>query len=83
MKIDQYFIAEQQQADDFRKRLSLDKLVDAARRTLSTREMDEPLHQEAMVSWYQSNMDTATLFSGGGIVFGRGQSAYRGLDLRV
>lgn len=83
LKIDQYFISEQQQADDFKKRLSLDKLVDAAKRNLSSEDMNQPLDEEAMVSWFQNHMDTATLFSGGGIVFGRGQSAYRGLDMRV
>jgi len=36
-----------------------------------------------MAWWYQSNMDTATLFTGGGIVFGMGSSAYKGLDIRV
>lgn len=83
LRIDQYFMGNQQKALDFKKRLTLDKLVDVAQRTLSTEEMDTPMDEESMVGWFRSHMDTASLFSGGGIIFGRGRSAYRGLDLRV
>lgn len=83
LRIDQYFISNQDRADDFRKRLSLDKLVDVAERSLSEADMSRPIDEESMTNWFQNNMETASLFSGGGIVFGMGQSTYKGLDIRV
>jgi len=82
-KIDQYFATNPELADDFERVLQLGKLVDVAERKLAPQEMDQTLETEAMAWWYQSNMDTATLFTGGGIVFGMGSSAYKGLDIRV
>lgn len=83
MKVDQYFASNPDMADDFETILQLGKLVDVAQRKLTPEQMDQTLDGEAMGWWYQSNMDTATLFTGGGIVFGMGSSAYKGLDIRV
>ncbi len=82
-KIDQYFVSNSEVADDFKDVLKLGKLVDAAERRLSPQEMETELAPAAMAWWFDSNTDTATLFSGGGVVFGMGSSAYKGLDMHV
>lgn len=83
MKIDQYFESNPEMGHDFETVLQLGKLVDVAERKLSPQQMDQTLETEAMAWWYQSNMDTATLFTGGGVVFGMGSSAYKGVDIHV
>ncbi|MGL1861587.1 MAG: hypothetical protein OCC46_03585 [Pseudodesulfovibrio sp.] len=83
MKIDQYFASNPEMADDFENMLQLDKLIDVARRRLAPQEMDQTLEPEAMAWWFQTNMDTTSLFTGGGVIFGQGSSAYKGLDIRV
>ncbi len=83
MKIDQYFISTPDMADDFKSGLQLGKLVDTAERKLAPQEMETELTPEAMSWWFDANMDSVSLFSGGGIIFGMGSSAYKGLDLRV
>lgn len=82
-KIDQYFVSNQDMADDFEAILQLGKLVDVAERRLSPTDMGLSLTPEAMAWWFENNMDAASLFSGGGIIFGMGASAYKGLDIRV
>ncbi len=82
-KIDQYFASNPEMADDFKSLLQLGKMVDVAERKLSPEAMNQTLDAEAMGWWYQSNMDPSALFTGGGIVFGGGSSAYKGLDIRV
>lgn len=81
-KIDQYFVANPDAADEFKTIMQLGKLTDAARQRLSPQEMETSLSPEAMAWWFDTNMDAASLFSGGGTVFGVG-SAYKGLDIRV
>ena len=82
-KIDQYFASNPDMARDFGRIVQLGKLVDVAERKLTPQEMGQTLDTEAMAWWYQSNMDTASLFTGGGIVFGMGSFAYKGLGIRV
>jgi len=82
-KIDQYFLLTPDMADDFKNVLQVDKLVDVAERKLTPDEMNQTLDSEAMGWWYQSNMDASALFTGGGVVFGAGSFAYKGLDIRV
>lgn len=82
-KIDQYFYSNSDVADDFKSLLQLGKLVDAADRKLAPQELETQLSPEAMAWWFDSNIESASLFSGGGIIFGMGSSAYKGLDIRV
>lgn len=82
-RIDAYFAANQDRADDFQKIIQLGKLVGVAENKLAPQEMQQTLQTEAMAWWYQANMDTASLFSGGGVVFGMDSSSYKGLDIRV
>ena len=82
-RIDAYFASNSERADEFRTIIQLGKLVNVAENKLSPQDMNQTLQPEAMAWWYQSNMDTASLFNGGGVVFGAGGSAYKGLDIRV
>lgn len=82
-RIDQYFASNPEMTRDFDTILQLGKLVDVANRKLSRQEMEQPINADAMAWWYHSNMDTASLFTGGGVVFGTGGSTYKGLDIRV
>lgn len=82
-RIDAYFAANPDRADDFEKIIQLGKLANVAENKLAPQEMQQTLQTEAMAWWYQSNMDTTSLFMGGGVVFGMGTSAYKGLDIRV
>lgn len=82
-RIDQYFMSNREQVEAFKQRLVLDKMVDAAKRSVPEDAIDTPISIEEMIDWFRFNMDTASLFSGGGIVFGKGRSVYRGLDMRV
>ncbi len=83
IKIDQYFASNPDMVDDFEHVLQLGKLVDVAERKLAPNEMGQTLRSDAMAWWYQSNMDGASLFAGGGTVFGTGASAYKSLDILV
>ncbi|QJB55145.1 hypothetical protein [Pseudodesulfovibrio sp. zrk46] len=82
-RIDQYFASNQEVADEFKSVLQLGKLVDVAERKLTPEQMDQTLDSEAMGWWYQSNMEASALFSGGGIIYGAGSFAYKGIDIRV
>jgi len=82
-RIDAYFAASQDRANEFRKIIQLGKLVSVAGNKLAPQEMQQTLQTEAMAWWYQANMDTTSLFTGGGVVFGMGNSTYKGLDIRV
>lgn len=82
-KIDMYFQTDTDAADDFESILQLGKLVDVAERKLSPTDMETELTPEAMSWWFDSNMDSSSLFTGGGIVFGVTGSSYQGLDIRV
>lgn len=82
-KIDGYFESNPERADEFRIILQLGKLASVAQGKLTPKDMNQTLQIEAMAWWYQANMDTASLFQGGGVVFGAGGSAYKGLDIHV
>ncbi len=82
-RIDAYFAANPDRADEFRTVIQLGKLVEVAENKLSPQDMNQTLQTEAMAWWYHSNMDTAALFNGGGVVFGAGSSAYKGVDILV
>lgn len=81
--IDRYFTSEADAADDFKTILQLGRLMDTAENRLTPHEMNTRLDGEAMGWWFQSNMDSSALFSGGGIVFGVGGFDYRGIDITV
>lgn len=83
MKIDQYFASNSEMVEDFERVLQLGKLSDTALRKLTVDEMGQELSVEAMAWWFQSNMEGASLFAGGGTVFGMGASSYKSLDIRV
>ena len=82
-RIDAYFVANPDRANEFRTIIQLGKLANVAENKLSPQDMGQTLQVEAMAWWYQSNMDTTSLFGGGGVIFGAGGSAYKGLDIRV
>lgn len=82
-KIDAYFASHPERADEFKTLIQLDKLAETAENRLSPDNMQQSLLPDAMAWWYQTNMDTSSLFSGGGMIFGTGGSAYKGLDIRV
>jgi len=82
-RIDAYFAANHDKETDFRKIVQFGKLADHAQNSLSDSEMEERLVPQAMAWWYRNNMDTSSLFTGGGVIFGSGGSSYKGLDIRV
>lgn len=83
MRIDAYFAANEERADEFKNIVQLGRLASVAENKLSPDDMQQTLLPQAMAWWYQTNMDTSSLFTGGGVVFGAGGSAYKGLDIRV
>ncbi len=82
-RIDAYFASTPDSSEGFRKIIQFGKLASVAESKLSPRNMNQEFHVEAMAWWYQSNMDTTSLFAGGGLVFGNGSSVYRAVDIRV
>jgi hypothetical protein len=83
LRIEQYFLSNGDKSVDMDSLLQLGKLVDVAEQKLSPDQMTQTLDAEAMGLWFQSNMESSALFRGGGMVFGLGGAAYKGLDIRV
>lgn len=81
--IERYFSTNPARVRELGDILKFGRLASAAENMLASSEMGQPLKIEAMAWWYSSNMDTSSLFSGGGMLFGAGGTVYRGLDLRV
>ncbi|RWU02440.1 hypothetical protein DWB63_16155 [Pseudodesulfovibrio sp. S3] len=81
--INAYFTANPGRVRELGETLQFGSLASTAQSKLTPADMDQPLHTEAMAWWYTANMDAHTLFSGGGVVFGAGGTAYRALDIRV
>lgn len=81
--INAYFTTNPSKVNELGEILQYGKLVSVAEDQLSSQEMNQTLSIGAMAQWYGANMDTSTLLSGGGIVFGSGGAVYKGLDIRV
>jgi len=81
--IDRYFSTNPDRVKEMGDILQFGRLASAAESRFSMQDMDQTLQTEAMAWWYSSNMDTTTLFAGGGTVFGSGNTPYKGLDIHV
>lgn len=81
--IDQYFELHTEKIDEFINIIQLGKLTSLSQSNLSPTEMQKSLQQQAVSWWYADNTDPSTWFSGGGLVFGQGQSLYTSLDIQV
>ena len=78
-----YFATNPERALELGEVLQFGKLAGVAEGKLTPQDMSQTLQTEAMAWWYSSNMDTGSLFSGGGVLFGTSGVAYKGLDIRV
>lgn len=81
--INAYFTTNPGRVEELGDILQVGKLASAAEARLAPQEMEQSLQTEAMAWWYSANMDTSTLFSGGGLLFGTGGTVYKGIDIRV
>nr|WP_321513912.1 hypothetical protein [uncultured Pseudodesulfovibrio sp.] len=81
--IDRYFSTNPGRVREMGDIIQFGRLASTAESRLSVQDMDQTLQTEAMAWWYSSNMDTTTLFAGGGTVFGAGNTPYKGLDILV
>lgn len=81
--INAYFTSNPDKVTELGRTLQFGKLVATAKNRLSEKDMDRSLSTDAMAWWYSTNMDTASLFSPGGVVVGASATPYKGLDIRV
>nr|WP_287410612.1 hypothetical protein [Pseudodesulfovibrio sp.] len=81
--INAYFSTNPARVNELGEILQFGKLAGVAESRLSPQDMEQTLQTEAMAWWYASNMNTTSLFTGGGMMFGAGGVAYKGLDIHV
>jgi len=81
--IDKYFELNPEKVEKFEEIIQLGKMTKISSSTQSATQLRRDIQQSAMSIWFEDNSDPTTWFSGGGMMFGQGQSTYTGLDIRV
>jgi len=81
--INAYFTTNPSRVNELGESIRLGKLASGAQDRLSPNEMEQTLPPDAMAWWYVTNVDTSTLYTGGGLLFGAGGGVYKGVDIRV
>lgn len=81
--IDKYFVDNPDKVAKFEEIIQIGKLTSTSTSNLTPVDLKRSIQQQAMSIWYEDNSDPTSWFSGGGMMFGNGQSSYQGLNIKV
>ena len=83
--IDKYFEDNPDKVEEFKTIIQLGKLTQTASAStqLSPTQYRQSLQLQSLSWWFADNSNPSDWFSGGGLLFGQGQTAYTGLNLQV
>lgn len=81
--IDKYFADNPDKVAKFEEIIQIGKLTNTSKSNLTPVDIKRSIQQQSMAIWFEDNSDPTTWFSGGGMMFGAGNSSYTGLNIKV